>query len=323
MAAVRYERVFELVVRRVLARSIAAGGLTLLAPGCGCPPEQYEVRLVTVSPAEADALRELDASIEGIPLATCALHCAPSVTVDDVSVPFVACQMAHAEPLMICEYQYVCEGAGRRPAGLLTSGAVAAADPVAAWLAEAAHLEAAAVVAFEQLTAELEVHRAPARLVAAARRGRRDEVAHAQAFDRLARARGVTPTAAAAAPVGPRTLEALALDNATEGCVGETYGALALGWMARTAPSAELRALARRVARDEGRHAAFSWRLDAWLRARLGPAASHRLDEARDQRRSALAAALARTTPPELVRALGLPTSSEALALLDALLPAA
>ena len=323
MAAVPYERLFRLVVQRALARSVVAGTLAFVPIGCACPPSRYDVRLVTVLPSEAPALRELDASITGIPLETCIVHCGRSVKVDDEATPVVACQMEHAQPTLVCEYSYVCEGAGRKPPGLSSDGAVAATDPVAGWLARVAHLEGAAVLAFDALIAELTAHAAPPRLLAAAQRARRDEVAHTRMFTALARARGVEPAPAVAAPVAVRTLEAIALDNAAEGCVGETYGALALGWMSFAAPTEPLRRVARRVARDEARHAAFSWRLDGWLRGRLDAAARRRVDAARDARRASLASELAVPTAPELVLELGLPRSDEALGLLAGVLPLA
>jgi hypothetical protein len=37
------------------------------------------------------------------------------------------------------------------------------------------------------------------------------------------------------APFSPRSLEAMVLENARERCVRETYGAVVVGWQARTA----------------------------------------------------------------------------------------
>ncbi|TNF35366.1 MAG: hypothetical protein EP329_06285, partial [Deltaproteobacteria bacterium] len=175
MAKIPYEQLFRHAVRRVLAGSVAAGAMVFLPAGCACPPARYDVRLVTVTEQEAEALRELDASLTGIPLETCITHCGSSVKVDDEPTSTVACQMEHVQPRLVCEYSYVCEGAGRRPPGLTTDGAVAATDPVADWLARAAHLESAAVLAFDALIAELAAHDAPVALRAEAQRARGDE----------------------------------------------------------------------------------------------------------------------------------------------------
>jgi hypothetical protein len=62
------------------------------------------------------------------------------------------------------------------------------------------------------------------------------------------------------APAPPaRSLEELAVENAVEGCVRETYGALTAIWQARTAKDPSVAAAVRRIARDETRHAALSW----------------------------------------------------------------
>ncbi len=64
-----------------------------------------------------------------------------------------------------------------------------------------------------------------------------------------------------------RSVFEIALDNAREGCVRETFGAL-LGWaLAGRARDAKVRDFYSRIARDETRHASLSWRLHAWLRA--------------------------------------------------------
>ena len=78
----------------------------------------------------------------------------------------------------------------------------------------------------------------------------------------------------------PMTLVELAVANATEGCVTELFAAAIALWIATNAIDGEHRAVFRRVARDETRHAAFaltlgrvlSERLDREDRARVGEA---------------------------------------------------
>ena len=52
-----------------------------------------------------------------------------------------------------------------------------------------------------------------------------------------------------------RELEAIAIENAVEGCVRESFGALLATWQAKTAGDARVRAAMKRIARDETRHA--------------------------------------------------------------------
>ncbi|QSQ22576.1 hypothetical protein JY651_46980 [Pyxidicoccus parkwayensis] len=206
-----------------------------------------------------------------------------------------------------CEMRVLCEG--RRPEGLRSDGAVAErVSWLGALYARMAHLEAASVPAFERLAEELEAHGAPARLVRAARRSAKDEVRHARAMERLARSHGAPMPELQVAPFQPRSLEALALENAVEGCVRETFGALLAGWQARTAEDPAVREALRSIAPDELRHAELSWSIDAWARSRLSPEARNRIEEARREAWRALEQDFAEAVLPESeCRQAGLP----------------
>src|SRR4029079_19106973 len=67
-------------------------------------------------------------------------------------------------------------GVGRRPATLSPTNFAPATSRLGDYLARAAHLEAASVVAFGALEAELRAHGAPPPLVRLAARSARDEV---------------------------------------------------------------------------------------------------------------------------------------------------
>ncbi|MGH7436059.1 MAG: ferritin-like domain-containing protein, partial [Polyangiaceae bacterium] len=65
---------------------------------------------------------------------------------------------------------------------------------------------------------------------------------------------------------GPvRPLEDIATENAAEGCVRETFGALIGIWQARFAGDPQVRRAMNGVARDESRHAALSWEVARWI----------------------------------------------------------
>jgi len=83
------------------------------------------------------------------------------------------------------------------------------------------------------------------------------------------------------APFTSRSLEAMVLENAREGCVRETYGAVVAGWQARTTQDAQVREEFGRIAGDELRHAELAWAVDAWAAERLTPAEQRRVQEAR------------------------------------------
>jgi hypothetical protein len=133
-----------------------------------------------------------------------------------------------------------------------------------------AWLEAVSVHAFERLERELAAHGAPVRLRREARRARRDEVRHAALVRRLAQRRAGAPRRPderALAPV--RSLARLATENAVEGCVRETYGALVNFVDALASPDPELREAMRTIGEDECRHAELAWAIHAWALPRL------------------------------------------------------
>jgi hypothetical protein len=214
--------------------------------------------------------------------------------------------------LVSCEWIGSCGGAcGRRPDGLVASRARRAND-VGAWLARAAHLEAASVLAFSDLAEELALHGAPPSIVRWALEAADEERAHARMTASLAMREGVVPERPTRTPREPRALFAIALDNATEGLVHETYGAfLAQHQAALTRDGAIGRAFDR-ISRDEARHALFSLALDAWARTKLPPSRRRALAAAQGEAHAALVVSLDASREP-FADALGLPDAERAM----------
>lgn len=255
--------------------------------------------------------------------------------VDDAGVvPMSSCQAICGTNYSFCSFDpatnvLTCEGmcVGRLPANLPPAPPKAgrknsedatiqdAQNAVGEYLARAAYLEAAAVSAFSILAAELRAHGAPKSLTRSAHRARVDEVRHAREVGALARAFGVAPPKVQLGPVRLRALVDIALENAVEGCVRETFGALVAQWQGEHARDLRVRGAMKRIASDEVRHAALGWRIHDWAMARLSRedqarvrAAMHRaIDELEDSARKGPDAAVART--------LGLPNAAEATAL--------
>jgi hypothetical protein len=161
--------------------------------------------------------------------------------------------------------------AGGRGTEGIDSPAPIAGDRAALALAEMAALEAESVSAFTRLARELGALGAPRSLRKRAARSRRDEMRHARSMASLATRRGATisRTNLPAHPLPNRPLADVALENAIEGCVRETYGAWIAWQQARHARDPELRATMRRIAMDEARHAALAWDIHRWAMARL------------------------------------------------------
>jgi len=207
---------------------------------------------------------------------------------------------------------------GRLPPGLRrASDAAHATSRAGAWLARAAHLEASAVVAFQVLIRELIVHGAPDALIEACRDARDDEIRHAREVGAVAERLGgcVPPVQVDEQPV--RSLVELALDNACEGLVRESFGAAVGLWQAQHAQDPHVRRVMARVAQDEIRHAELSRALHTWLWPQLTPAQQDRVHRARQQAVQDLSRSALERTPSATTRALGLPTGEQARALLQ------
>lgn len=202
---------------------------------------------------------------------------------------------------------------GRRPEALELVGA-APGSGVGGELATMAELEAASVPAFDRLARELAAHGGPAELVRRAGMAMRDEGRHARAIGALAAQHGATPRSISVAELPLRPLEAIAIENAVEGCVREAYGALVATYQAEAAEPA-LRATFRAIARDERRHAALAEDVHAWIVGALAPASRAAVELARAAARAELRASLG-TSPA--CEPLGVPGGAAAVALFDA-----
>lgn len=216
-----------------------------------------------------------------------------------------------------------CAVAGRKPEGLRLSSRIAdEASAVGAYFASMATLEAASVTAFRRLGQQLASFGAPRELLARVREAVRDEIRHARATAKIARKYGVEPSAPVIdPPTEAPTLLSVALENAREGCVRETFGALLAHVQRVRAGDAEIRACMDAIADEETEHAALSWDVGAWLESQLG--ASERAAIAAERRAAftALARELASPVAPEVTATSGIPAPREALALLEGLAP--
>jgi hypothetical protein len=207
---------------------------------------------------------------------------------------------------------------GRRPAELTAEGQVRSGDPVGLFFAEAARLEAASVPAFAHLARELRAHGAPRELVDGALQARRDEVRHTRQMRALARRFGTVSVSPRVKPTGIRALELVARENAVEGCVRETYGALVAWWQAIHSDDAVVRSTMRQVAADETRHAALSHEVHGWAVGRLSPDGRCAVDQARAKAFDDLSDEVTRAEIPEpAVRYGGYPSRTAAKWLVD------
>ncbi|MCE9672812.1 ferritin-like domain-containing protein [Myxococcus stipitatus] len=208
---------------------------------------------------------------------------------------------------------------GRIPVGLRTDGAVVCEDVLGRHFAVIAHLEAASIHAFLRLREELALHGADVALQHAALRSALEEVQHTRVSRRLAARHGATAEVPRVEALPPRSLYEVALDNAVEGCVRETFGALVAHHQALHARDEEVRSAMSRIAEDETRHAELSWEIDRWAAVKLPDAERDAIRAARSRAVQALRAELAEPVDPVLVTQAGLPSAEVAVAMLDSL----
>ncbi|NUO48389.1 MAG: ferritin-like domain-containing protein [Polyangiaceae bacterium] len=284
---------------------LGTGVLLMLASGCdGCTCDnEPETTVIPIAQADYQYLRTLYGA-DGVPVEDCQLRCLrgdedyepPSfggggsggdgqggqaadgprnLDVDSCKLTTIEFSQGAVE----CTFIPDCSS-GRRPHRLVAPRSKRRAT-AASYFARAAHLEAASVIAFVDLARELALHGGAEDLVRASIRSAVEEARHARLMTRLALAAGVRPEPVIVRPFEPRSLEAIALHNAEEGCAGEAFGAALLAAQAKRARSAAFRAVAPSIAADEMRHAAFSIELGSRLGVRLGSGLRRRARDAR------------------------------------------
>ncbi len=200
---------------------------------------------------------------------------------------------------------------GRRPDGLIRGTVTEARNAVGAYFANIAQLEASAVLAFEILERELAEHGAPATLLCGARRARLDEIAHSASMAEIARHYGAEPPAPSVLPRPTRSAFEMAMENAKEGCVRETFGAMVGTYQSMAATDPAVRHALRRIAEDETRHAALSWQIAEWLDAHLTAAERAQVRDAMAQAVTALRQEMAEPPNAEVRSIAGLPGPAE------------
>jgi hypothetical protein len=214
--------------------------------------------------------------------ARCPTLCAPAAGMPNISPSICHSQsfIGGGQPGPNVVYCGAC-GVGRLTDGVHAAAVECNDGSVGQWLAQSAWYEAVAANAFDRLACELEACGAPEALVTRARLSAIEEREHHQVFRALA-AEERAPVAEVRAGDQPlRTLEQIALENAGEGCVRETLGALVMQWQGMHAKSASLRQAFASIAEQEASHAQWSWELDAWARSVLTDEQIARMDAAR------------------------------------------
>jgi hypothetical protein len=160
--------------------------------------------------------------------------------------------------------EMLCEG--RRPVGYVEVGTQY--SNIGGRFAHTAQLEAASIIAFIELAQQLEAWDAPKGLIHRCLLAAKDEVHHARAFMRLAKKFNAT-IPPIQQEVSAQDLLSIAIHNAVEGCVFETWAALKSHHQAAHCEIPELQKLYKQVAIDETRHGQLAWDLHTWFMKQL------------------------------------------------------
>jgi rubrerythrin len=289
-------------IRRALLVALSATPLTGCPTGGNCGPDSFDLDQ-PVSADELDGLLGRE-NVQQWDELTCESVCemAWGTPLDSIS----ACTLRLPEGedgsgRVTCAGTYSPACGGRRPIGHLEGGDTECPSPLGRALAEMAYLEAASVVAFEQLAERLTRWGAPAQLVKRCRSAAADERNHARWTTRLAGQQGARVPAPRHDSV-EASLFAEAMHNAVEGCVHETFAALVAMDQARSANDPLLRRIFTRIAVDEGAHAQLAWDLHEWFRERLDQDQASAIDRARAGALKTLPGRVARATAREGAR---------------------
>ncbi len=268
---------------------------SLLPPRANRAPQPFDVLQDTHPDIVADAYAGSDLKTKTVqlPAERCRAACGPATTGCDASVQVTG---AEARPSQMTG-QLQCYfpssgggggwdpfglnscpfGCGRRPRSVEVARSVDHADPLVGHVAAMARLEALSVGAFAQLARDVRAH-AP-RFLRHVRRAQRDERRHAHLACGLLRELGGTPARVPRVPLVARNLEEAAVDNAIEGCVHETFGAIALTHQAERAQHPSIRRFFASIAADEIDHAVLSWEVHDALSSELPSSARATITE--------------------------------------------
>lgn len=262
-------------MRRLFEAAVPAAMITW---GCGDTAIEQTVLIDPKAPAYAESVEQCRQSDDA-----CDPLCLAVLQKQGEGIDYLVlseCRFRQLGPSLVeveMTYDYP-QACGRRPAGLAMSDEH---EPsLSRFLVACAQLEHASVFAFERLAGELRGLGAPPRLVRACQKAAADESRHAVIMKQLASIVGGQVTPASVEPPPERSVFAIAVENAVEGCVRETMGALLAQWQADHAHNIAVRAAMAAIAPDELDHAELSLAVHHFCSALLDDGDRRRIAEA-------------------------------------------
>lgn len=200
---------------------------------------------------------------------------------------------------------------GRMPVGLYIHPHVAA-NQLGDYFADMAAMETAAITAFRYLVLELTAYQAPTTLIRLAQAAIEEETRHAQMAGLLSQACGTAVPMVEVPDFQLRTLFEIALENAVEGCVNETFAAACGLWQHQQAGFEVFRQVIGHIAEEEVGHAALSWAIHEWAMPQLTPEQQDYIRQAQREAVDTLAQKFLREETPLVRYAVGLPQQADA-----------
>ena len=205
---------------------------------------------------------------------------------------------------------------GRMPNGLhVKNGPVATQSSVnvlGQYLADMTAMETAAITAFSNLSLELEANDAPSELIARARQAVLEEARHSEMAALLAASFDAEMPEVCVDDFCLRSLYEIALENAVEGCVNETFAAACGLWQSEYAQLDVFRKVIGHITEEEMGHAALSWEIHQWIMPQLSEVQQEQIRVAQSEAVENLVSDFKQESNPALQQAFGLPTKDDA-----------
>ena len=181
-----------------------------------------------------------------------------------------------------CEYT-VCAVEGRGHADIQKLCSATGKSALSRYFIRSYHAEASSVAAFLQLRAELEKHNTPQNLLDRCLIAAKEEVHHARMMAKFVKDCGAAlPELNFGCPKS-RDLYEIALDNAVEGCIFESYSALKAQYQAIHATDSRILVAMKMIAKDETKHAQLAWDIHHHLMTQLSDQEQQKIHQAQQK----------------------------------------
>ena len=208
---------------------------------------------------------------------------------------------------------------GRMPNGLVRGNSPAtpqaSVNTLGQYLSDMATMETAAITAFYYLSKELEAYHAPQGLIDRAKQAVIEESRLAEMASLLAASYDGVAAEVTVDEFSLRPLYDIALENAVEGCINETFAAACGLWQSEQAQLDTFREVIAHITDEELGHAELSWDIHQWIMPQLSEAEQRRIQQAQVEAIENLLFEFKQESDPVLQAAFGLPSKQDAAVL--------